>query len=62
MPEHPNRGSSFEDFLKEEVCWLLRISVPKMRVIDVSPRSLLRPSPYQAGGRKVSHTLFLSSF
>jgi hypothetical protein len=42
------------------LCWLLRISVPKMRVIDVSTRSLLMPSPYQAAGKKVSQTLLLS--
>jgi hypothetical protein len=46
----------------KKLCWLLRISVPKMRVFDVSTRSLLMPSPYQAGGKKVSQTLFLSSF
>jgi hypothetical protein len=34
----------------------------KMRAVDASTRSLLLSSPYQAGGKKVSHALFLSSF
>ena len=44
------------------LCWLLWISVPKMRAIDVSTRFFSLPSSHQAGGGKVSQTLFLSSF